>query len=119
VGHAIAAGVAERSGASGWLILPGQMPLVRPASLLAVAKSLENHPVVHADHKGRRGYPMAFGAELYSELVMLKAEDDASRLLARYPVKIVDLADPGVLLRVETLEDLMQMRQLAAKGGSA
>jgi len=114
VGHAIAAGVAERSGAPGWLLLPGHMPLVRPASLLAVAKSLEHHPVVHADHKGRRGYPVAFAAELYSELVMLSADDDASRLLTRYPAHIEDVADPGVVLSIDTAADLAQMRRLAA-----
>ena len=35
MGHSIAAGVAERSGATGWLVLPGDMPLVRMPSIAA------------------------------------------------------------------------------------
>ena len=45
MGYSIAAGVAERSGAPGWLVLPGDMPLVRPGSILAVATALEQHAV--------------------------------------------------------------------------
>jgi molybdenum cofactor cytidylyltransferase len=48
MGATIAAGVAERSGAPGWVVLPGDMPLVRPSTILAVATALEQHPVVYA-----------------------------------------------------------------------
>src|SRR5262245_40715409 len=37
MGHSIAAGVVERASSPGWLMLPGDMPLVRPATMLAVA----------------------------------------------------------------------------------
>lgn len=54
LGAAIAAGVAQRSGAQGWLVLPADMPLVRPATLRAVAAALEQHAVVYAQHRGRK-----------------------------------------------------------------
>ena len=40
MGTSIAAGVGARPQADGWLVLPGDMPLVRPATLLAVAREL-------------------------------------------------------------------------------
>lgn len=107
MGHSIAAGVAARPHASGWLVLPGDMPLVRPSTLLAVASALATHrTVVVAHHRGRRGHPVGFGAELYSELIALDGDDGARRLLARYPMHEVEVADPGVLVDVDTRADL-------------
>lgn len=106
MGYSIAAGVAARSGAPGWLVLPADMPLVRPGTLLTVATALEQHPVVYAQHRGRRGHPVGFAAELYSELILLDGEDGARRLLARYPAQGVEVDDAGVLLDVDTQADL-------------
>ncbi|MBC7938679.1 MAG: nucleotidyltransferase family protein [Chitinophagaceae bacterium] len=117
--HTIAVGIAERSGAPGWLVLPGDMPLVRPGTLLAVAKALEHHPVVYAQHRGRRGHPVGFAAELYSELVMLTGDDGARRVLLRYPAHGEEVDDPGVLLDVDTPADLARLRQISIKTAPA
>lgn len=113
MGYSIGIGVAERSGAPGWLVLPGDMPLVRPATLLAVASALEQHPIVYAQHKGLRGHPVGFGAELYSELVKLDGDEGARRLLARFPSHGVEVPDPGVRLDVDTPADLAALQQSA------
>jgi len=110
MGHSIALGVAERSGAPGWLVLPGDMPAVKPGTLLAVASALEQHAVVYAQHKGRRGHPVGFAAELYSELVLLTGDDGARRVMLRYPAFACDVDDPGVLLDVDTVADLDALR---------
>ncbi len=114
MGYTIAAGVAERSGASGWIVLPADMPLVRPGTLLAVATALEQHPVVYAEYRGRRGHPVAFAAELYSELILLDGDDGARRVVARYPSHGQDVDDPGVLLDVDNAADLDLLRASAA-----
>ena len=113
MGHSIACGVGERSGAPGWLILPADMPLVRPGTLLAVARALEHHPVVYAQHRGRRGHPVGFSAELYSELVMLTGDDGARRVVLRYPAHGEEVDDPGVLLDIDTATDLAAVRVAA------
>lgn len=112
IGTSIAAGVAERSGAPGWLLLPGDMPLVHPDSLLAVAGALEQHPVTYAQHKGWRGHPQGFAAELYGELIQLRGDEGARRVMHRYPAAGIELADRGVLLDVDTPADLEAMRAL-------
>jgi molybdenum cofactor cytidylyltransferase len=114
MGHSIAAGVAARADAPGWLLLPGDMPMVKPATLLAVAAALGQHPVAYAQHQGRRGHPVGFAAELYSELMMLSGDEGARRLIARYPAIGVDVDDPGVLLDLDTEADLVAMRALHA-----
>lgn len=111
MGATIASGVAERSGAPGWLVLPGDMPLVRPDTLLAVAGALEQHAVVYAQHRGRRGHPVAFSAELYSELIQLSGDEGARRVMLRYPAHGQDVDDAGVLLDVDTHDDLETLRQ--------
>ena len=122
MGYTIGAGVAERSGAPGWLVLPADMPLVLPGTLLAVATALELHPVVYAQYKGRRGHPVGFAAELYSELILLDNDDGARRVVARYPAHALEVDDPGVLMDVDTPADLAALQASAepahpARGG--
>lgn len=113
MGYSIAAGVAARPQAQGWLVLPGDMPLVRPSTLVAVAQGLAQSPIVFAQHLGRRGHPVGFGAELYPELVQLDGDAGARRVSARYPSVGLELGDPGVLIDVDTESDLATVRRLA------
>ena len=115
MGYSIASGVAASADSGGWLVLPGDMPQVLPTSMLAVAAKLQHHPVVYAQHIGRRGHPVGFAAELYSELVQLSGDEGARRLVARYPSFGVELDDPGVLVDVDTLDDLAALHALGAR----
>lgn len=110
MGYSIAVGVGVCPNAAGWVILPGDMPLVKPATLQAVARELQNHPVVFAQYQGRRGHPVGFSAELYSELVLLKGDEGARRLVASYPALGLEVEDPGVLVDVDTEADLQRVR---------
>jgi molybdenum cofactor cytidylyltransferase len=119
MGYSIAAGVGARPDAPGWLLLPADMPLVLPSTMAAVARALEHHPIAYAQHRGRRGHPVAFASELYSELVMLTGDQGARRLVARYPAHAVDVDDPGVLVDVDTEEDLIALRMAQEQAGAA
>ena len=118
MGHSIAAGVSARAGASGWLILPGDMPRVQASTLQAVAQQLAQNAVVYAQYNGRRGHPVGFSSELYSELVALQGDEGARRLIARYPAVAVNVDDAGVLVDVDTVEDLETVRRasISAEG---
>ena len=113
MGHSISAGVSARPHAGGWLVLPGDMPLVQPSTLQAVARQLDQHSVVYAQHRGKRGHPVGFAAELYSELVALSGDEGARRLVARYPAFGVELDDPGILIDIDTSDDLSSARRAA------
>jgi molybdenum cofactor cytidylyltransferase len=120
MGHSIAAGVAARPHASGWLVLPGDMPLVQPSTLVAVAAALgEHHAVVYAQYRGQRGHPVGFGTELFSELIALDGDEGARRLVARYPAHGVEVDDAGVLVDVDTQQDLQRLLAAQAGGGNA
>jgi molybdenum cofactor cytidylyltransferase len=112
MGYSIAAGVAATGDADGWLVVPADMPLLRPASIVAVAAALEQYPVAYAQHHGRRGHPVGFSAELFSELIALQGDEGARRIVARYPSQAVEVDDPGVLIDVDTVEDLVRLQRL-------
>ncbi len=97
LGRVIAAGVAAQGAAPGWLLLPGDMPQIKPDSIAAVGRALAAHPAAYAQHQGRPGHPLGFAPELYSELMALDGDAGVRRLLARYPAAAVEVDDPGVL----------------------
>ncbi|MBB3193014.1 nucleotidyltransferase family protein [Roseateles terrae] len=109
MGHSIAAGVAATGDAQGWLIVPADMPLLQTSTLLAVARALEHDPIAYAQYDGQRGHPVGFSAELFSELTALQGDEGARKLLARFPAQAVDVNDPGVLVDVDTVEDLARV----------
>ena len=99
-----------RPDAGGWLVLPGDMPLVQPRTLVQVAQGLAQQVVVFAQYRGRRGHPVGFGAELFSELVQLSGDEGARRVMARYPSHGIEVDHPGVLVDVDTVADLALVR---------
>jgi molybdenum cofactor cytidylyltransferase len=109
-GFAVAMAVADRAASPGWLVLPGDLPRVRPDTLLAVAQALDAHSVAYAQHRGRRGHPVGFGAELYSELVVLSGDDGVRRLIARYPGFAAEVDDAGVRTDVDSAGDVEALR---------
>ena len=114
MGASIAAGVGASPDSSGWLMLPGDMPMIQPATVVAVANALELHPVAYAQFRARRGHPVGFAAELYPELTALSGDEGARRIVARYPAFPVELDDAGILVDIDTEGDLEALRRSVA-----
>lgn len=110
-GYSIAAGVTARAQACGWLVLPGDMPRVRPQTLQLMARAVGQGaaPIACAQHLGRAGHPIGLAAEMYNELSRLSGDQGLRRLLARYPSFSVETGDPGVLIDIDTREDLERL----------
>ena len=119
MGDSIAAGVSARAAASGWLLLPADMPRVSASAMSQVAQALSTHAVAYAQYRGLRGHPVGFSAELYSELVALSGDEGARRLVARYPAQAVDVDDAGVLIDIDTVQDLAALRAVTGGGAPA
>ena len=110
-GYSIAASVTARAQACGWLVLPGDMPRVRPQTLQLMARAVGQGaaPIACAQHLGRAGHPIGLAAEMYNELSRLSGDQGLRRLLARYPSFPVETGDPGVLIDIDTREDLERL----------
>lgn len=118
MGDSIARGVAATADAGGWLILPGDLPLVRPQSLLAVAQGLAGHPVVLPIWNGRQGHPVGFGKACRAALMALGGDVGAAAIVRAHrqsgTVLALPLGDPGIAMDIDTLDDLAQAEALLA-----
>ena len=114
MGDSIAAGVRATADAPGWLVLPGDLPLVRPESLLAVARALQHASLVLPFHRGVRGHPVGFGRVHGPALQALRGAEGAAAIVrAAKPVRL-ELEDEGIVTDVDTVEDLARAERLLA-----
>jgi molybdenum cofactor cytidylyltransferase len=116
MGDSIAAAVRATRGEVGWLVLPGDLPLVRPATLQAVAAALRGHAVVLPFYGGTRGHPVGFDASCGAALEALQGAEGAASIvrqhLAAGTAFRLDLDDPGVVTDIDTVADLARAERL-------
>ncbi len=111
MGDSIAAGVRAKSDAAGWLILPGDLPLIQPATLLAVAQALQaGAKAAYATHLGMRGHPVGFAAEIGLQLQNLKGNQGAAVILSALTAMKIVVNDAGCVTDIDTLEQLEAVR---------
>lgn len=123
MGDSLAAAVHTTADAAGWLVLPGDLPLVLPASLRLVAERLvaglngEHAPfAVVPHHAGTKGHPVGFTAGCCAALLALSGEHGAAPVLralrAVDAVAELEIDDVGVVTDIDTLDDLRRAEAL-------
>jgi molybdenum cofactor cytidylyltransferase len=112
MGDSIAAAVRLTEDASGWLILPGDLPLIQSASLLAVAKALAQHAVVVPQYLGQRGHPVGFGRQCREALLGLSGDLGALSVVHAHEALKLALSDRGCVTDIDTLDDLWAAQRL-------
>jgi molybdenum cofactor cytidylyltransferase len=120
MGDCIAAAVRATPDATGWLVLPADLPLIQPSTLVAVAESLEHHDVVVPHFRGERGHPVGFDHVCESALRALKGAQGAQSVVkaeaAVDGVFDLEIDDEGILVDIDTLGDLrIAERKLALR----
>lgn len=119
MGDSIACGVAATPGASGWLVLPADLPLVQAGTLLQVAQALSTHTVVVPAWQGERGHPVGFATACRDGLLALSGDRGARAVVQRHGAYVLAVDDAGCVLDVDTPEALAAARQrLVAKSQS-
>ena len=112
MGDSIAAAVRATADAGGWLVLPGDLPLVRPQTLRAVAAALVQHTVVVPQFEGQRGHPVGFAVECGAALAQLKGEHGAASVVRtqaeRNGLFSLEVGDPGIAIDIDTVHDLAE-----------
>jgi molybdenum cofactor cytidylyltransferase len=110
MGDSIAHGVAATADAAGWLILPGDLPLVRPDTLLRVAEQLAEHPVVVPFWQQQHGHPVGFGPTCRPALMALQGDTGAAAIVRAHrqtgQLHTLRLDDPGIVMDIDTQDDL-------------
>ena len=121
MGESIAAGVRATADAPGWLVLPGDLPLVRPETLRAVATALLQGAAqaVVPWWDGHRGHPVGFAHACRDALQDLKGNQGAAPVLsglsATNCVANITSNDPGCITDIDTLDDLARAEALASR----
>ena len=121
MGDSIAAAVRATAGAPGWLVLPGDLPLVLPETLRSIAAALADCAVAVPLYQGERGHPVGFAAECQPGLLALTGEQGAASVVRQQAqqgrVRSVEVDDAGTVTDVDTVQDLERAAQrLAARG---
>ncbi|MBS0340283.1 MAG: NTP transferase domain-containing protein [Proteobacteria bacterium] len=117
MGDSIGAGVRATPDAAGWLILPADLPLIQPATLLQVAQALSNGAdAAQAVYQDQRGHPVGFGRGSGPALAALAGAQGAAPVLRalREAGRVVDVPvqDAGILTDIDTLADLARAQAL-------
>jgi molybdenum cofactor cytidylyltransferase len=99
---------------AGWLILPGDLPLIQGDTLRAVAAALKCHEVVVPVYRGQRGHPVGFSAACGPALLNLKGNQGAAPVvLAQVAIELI-VNDIGCVTDIDTVDDLQTAARLMA-----
>ena len=118
MGDSVAAAVRATPDAHGWLVLPADLPLIAPESLVAVARWLAAGTALAVLPRvaGQRAHPVGFARSLGPELATLEGKEGArlvlSRLDAIKEVAGLALDDIGAITDIDTVADLQRATAL-------
>ena len=106
MGDSIAAAVRATWPSSGWLVLPGDLPLIRSDTLRSIAAALQTHDVVVPLYRGQRGHPVGFHARCGEALLNLKGARGAAAVVLAHGAFELDVQDIGCVTDIDTVDDL-------------
>lgn len=110
MGESIALGVRATPEAPGWLILPGDLPLVQATTIQRIAEALTAQTIVMPRYQQGAGHPVGFGRRYFQPLASLAGDVGAAAIVreARACGSVQDLpvTDAGILRDIDTLADL-------------
>jgi molybdenum cofactor cytidylyltransferase len=112
MGASLAHGVGEAREAGGWVIALADMPRVPGAVIENIVAALADGALIVAPvHRGERGHPVGFSARLRGELLTLDGDTGARTVIERHraEIRLIESAEPGVLLDVDRREDLARI----------
>ena len=110
MGDTIQAAVLATRNAPGWLILPGDLPLISAATLRAVAAALGPGQVVVPAYQGQRGHPVGIAGSYRDALLEIGGRDGARSILQATQqigqLRELHLDDAGIVTDVDTVAQL-------------
>lgn len=120
MGDSIAAAVSKTPDANGWLVLPADLPLIQPATLLQVAEALQTNEVVQpcfvsdVEQGGveQRGHPVGFGVVCQQNLLNLRGNKGAAVVIYAYAAMKLIVKDVGVVTDIDAVDDLVLAEEL-------
>ena len=110
MGASLACAARAAGEADGYLVALGDMPFLRRTSIAAVRDALAGGAALVAPYfRARRGHPVGIGKAFYEDLLSLRGDEGAKKLLAVNEKQLVKIpiGDPGVIRDIDKPEDLL------------
>lgn len=116
----VCAGVKQMKKMDTFFILPVDIPLIRPTTLLELLKKNPQKGVCYPTFLGERGHPPLISAALIPAILKYDAKGGLKALLEKFPGKEVVVWDEGILMDADTPDDfsLLEKRLLRMDVGS-
>jgi molybdenum cofactor cytidylyltransferase len=109
MGASLACGVRAAPNADAWLIALADMPYVPVDAISALSTQLKGGAAIVApSYQDQRGHPVGFNRVFYPELMALSGDHGARNIIELHAdqLRIVEVADPGILRDIDTPNDL-------------
>jgi molybdenum cofactor cytidylyltransferase len=93
----------------GYIVALADMPFVRRTSIAAVRDAIERGAAIAAPYfRARRGHPVGIAGRFYQQLMELKGDEGARRIVTENAAALVKIpvGDPGVVRDIDRPEDL-------------
>jgi molybdenum cofactor cytidylyltransferase len=107
----ICTAVRHLSGIAGFFVLPVDIPLIRPATVITLLASFDDRSVIYPCFGGLRGHPPLIPAHLIPAILTHDGQGGLKGLLATQVGQDIDVWDQGVLLDADTSEDFAVLTQ--------
>ncbi|MDQ3261269.1 MAG: nucleotidyltransferase family protein [Pseudomonadota bacterium] len=112
MGHSLAAAVAASPIDANWVIALGDMPLIKPDTIRAVAAAIEQGaPFAMPVYGGQRGHPVGIHSRFRAALLTLEGDAGARAIIAKHErqIHLIETKDRGVLVDVDTVSDYQKL----------
>jgi molybdenum cofactor cytidylyltransferase len=109
MGASLACAARAAGETDGYLVALADMPFVRRTTIAAVRDALAGGAALVAPYfRARRGHPVGISGTFREELLILKGDEGAKKLLAAHERQLVKIpvGDPGVIRDIDRPEDL-------------
>lgn len=117
MGDSIAAAVRATPDSAGWLVLPGDLPLIQSSTIVAIVAALKDQMVVVPVFEGKRGHPVGFSYECREALLLLRGNQGAVTVVRGHAAMELEVSDVGIVSDIDTVVDLMRAHELLAARG--
>ena len=110
MGASLACAARAAGEAHGYLVALADMPFLRRSSIAAVRDALAGGAALVAPYfRARRGHPVGIAGRFYKDLLLLRGDEGAKKLLAAHERDLVKIpiGDPGVIRDIDRPEDLL------------
>lgn len=109
IGTSIARGIQYFEAADAWVIALGDMPYIHTSTIDKIKKYLNTgNKIVAPCYQGKRGHPVGFASDYKNELLALHSDVGAKDIIKKHKneVKYVDVDDEGILIDIDTKQQL-------------